>query len=281
MKTPVIANKRMTYVRALKGSAPFFGILAMLLGGSAYAQQDIPEEPFERWKFSTGIDFSSGKYGATEDTEILYIPASVQYERENWRVKVTVPYISIKGPGGVIGGPDGPIVIGPGGAGGTSTESGLGDVVVRATYTFVPSTSDGAYFEVTGKVKIPTANENKGLGTGEADYFVQGDIFKTIGNLTPFATIGYRIAGDPAGFDLNNTFYGSLGLGYKLSPQTSIGAIVDYREKTSDLSEKRLEAVPYAVFKLGKSASLNLYGVVGFSDGSPDAGGGLQISLSY
>ena len=273
-------------VRAPKELAPFFAV-SLAVGGliftaPAMAENETPEADesgYERLKVSTGVDYSSGAYGGTLDTKILYLPLSAEYETATWRVKVTVPYINIEGPGGVTGGPDGPIIIGPGDPSLVTSASGMGDIVLQASYLFAPSSSDMPYLEITGKVKLPTANENKGLGTGETDYFVQADVFQSIGNLTPFGTIGYRIAGDPAGFDLNDTIYASAGLGYKFSPRFSGGVVLDYREKSSNFSSQRLEVVPYAVVKSGANWTVNVYGVIGLADGSPDTGVGLQISL--
>lgn len=281
-----IQAENLKFVRAPRGLAPFFAsVLAaatLIFAAPAWAEKETPEEDssgYQRLKVSSGFDYSSGAYGGTVDTKILYVPLSVEYATATWRVKATLPYISIEGPGGVTGGPDGPIIIGPGDPDAVSSQSGMGDVVLQASYLFAPSSSDAPYLEITGKVKLPTADENKGLGTGQIDYFIQADIFQTIGNLTPFGTIGYRIAGDLAGFDLNNTAYASAGLGYKFSPKLSGGVVIDYRQKSSDFSAERLEVVPYAVIKSGGNWSLNVYGVIGLADGSPDSGIGLQISL--
>ncbi len=281
-----LRTMRLNSVRAPIGPASFFAV-SLAIGGliftaPAWAENETPgadSGAYQRLKVSTGLDYSSGAYGGTLDTEILFIPLSVEYETATWRVKATLPYISIEGPGGVTGGPDGPIIIGPGDPNAVTKQSGMGDVVLQASYLFAPSSSDLPYLEVTARVKLPTASENKGLGTGKTDYFIQADVFKTVGNFTPFGTIGYRIAGDPAGFDLNNTAYASAGLGYKFSPGLSGGVIVDYRQKSSDFSSERLEVVPYAVIKSGGNWSLNVYGVIGLADGSPDTGIGLQISL--
>lgn len=237
--------------------------------------ENEPEQFLGNVKFSTGFDYSSGKYGQPTTTEIWYVPNTLKYDYEPWTLQLTIPYIRITGAGGVIGGgPDGPI-IGAATQQVKTTQSGLGDIVLSGSYTLF--LDDLPSFELTGKVKIPTADENKGLGTGEADYTVQLDIFHSVGKFSPFATAGYRFTGNPAGIELNDTFFASLGFGYKVNGEWSGGVIGDFREATTNFSEDSWEFVPYITWKNENNFSVNLYGVVGFSTGSPDMGIGLQL----
>jgi hypothetical protein len=229
--------------------------------------------------FSTGADYSSGDYGGTQNTEIFYVPFTTRYEFDSLTFKVTVPYLRITGPGLVVGGTESPFVIGNG-AQTRTTQSGLGDIVGAVTYSFFPTTKAMPLIEFTGKVKFPTADEDRGLGTGEFDYTVQTDIAKGFGRFTPFGTLGYRIVGDPSGAQLDNVIFTSAGGSYKFMNWLSGGLIFDYRQATSDRSQDPIEFTPYVVLKAIEDWSLNLYGVVGFSDGSPDEGGGLQITHS-
>lgn len=231
-----------------------------------------------KMKFAAGFDYSSGEYGGTQDTEVLFLPFTATYQTPSWTFKAMVPYLQIKGPGAVVGGADSPIVVGPGTAP-ITTESGLGDVVLSVAY-LLPKSDALPYFELTGKSKLPTADEDKGLGTGKTDYSVQIDVFDTIGDLTPFATAGYRFRGDPTAFDLNDSFFASLGFGYAFDEAWSAGLIGDYREPSTDFSEEEVELVPYINWKIMDDLSFNLYGVFGMTDGSPETGVGGQLTYT-
>jgi len=61
---------------------------------------------------AVAYDYSEGNYGGTSETRIHYFPFSLTYKAFPWKYKITVPYINISGPGNVIGGADGGIVIG-------------------------------------------------------------------------------------------------------------------------------------------------------------------------
>ncbi len=56
---------------------------------------------------------------------------------------------------------------------------------------------------------------------------------------------------------------------------------MDYRQATTSTADGALEMSPYVTWGLSDSFGLNLYGLLGLSDGSPDVGGGLQLSLKF
>ncbi len=155
-------------------------VAGLCLSNSVYAQDG-------EFSFSSGFDYSKGDYGSATDTEIWYIPVTGNYEKGPWRFRVTVPYITIEGPGGVVGGTEGGLVV-SGGGGVVTKESGLGDVVAAASYTINPSNVYIPFIELTGKIKFPTADEDDGLGTGEHDYTIQADLYQSLGKISPFMT---------------------------------------------------------------------------------------------
>ena len=232
-------------------------------------------------KFSTGLDYSSGSYGLSQDTDILYIPFSVGYETFPWNFKLTVPYVRITGPGGVVAGADGGVVIGTSTDNKRTTEEGLGDIVLSSSYALDSLLDTSVLLDLMVKAKIGTADETKGLGTGKNDYSLQLDVAKKYGKITPFATLGYKVMGDLEELDLNDVWYSSTGFDYKINPTLSSGISFDYKEATTSTSEASKEGVAYLNWKLNSKASIMGYGVIGFSDGSPENGAGIQFSIKY
>ena len=231
---------------------------------------------------SAGVDYSSGEYydENNDKTKVLAVPLSLKYERGDWIGRVTVPYLRIDGPGVPQ---DGQVVGGE--------ESGIGDVVTSLSYMIFFENPQLPLVELTGKVKIPTADEDRGLGTGKTDYAGQVDLAKTFGNLTPFGTVGYKFRGG----DLDDGVYASFGLGYKFSQSLSFGLIYDYQQAavgdvfTSDVlipvtqedTDNSHELVPYFNVSLTDTTRLQTYGVVGLSKNSPDFGVGTSVSVDF
>lgn len=151
-------------------------------------------------------------------------------------------------------------------------------------------------------MKLPTADEDDGLGTGETDYSFQVDLSKGFGDFTPFATIGYKVRGD-----LDDGYFFSIGGGWRLTPAVTAGLIYDYSEASVDSRldpgpdgiidtppgaplagddllnsvENSRELVPYLNFKLNDRMSLQSYGVIGLSNNAPDYGLGTQLSVGF
>lgn len=229
--------------------------------------------------FTTGFDYSTGKYGQSEDTKITYLPLIGKYEKDRLTLKLTVPYIQIEGPGGVT--PDSRVVGAIPASSGRVSESGLGDVVFGATYSAFEFHSQKTYVDVGAKIKLPTASESRGLGTGKVDYSVLADVYKTLGKNTLMGTVGYKVFGDPDGIDLNNVFFASLGNSYKLDEQNSIGFSVDLRQKTTDTSTGLREYSVFHSHKFDNTYKLQSYLVFGDTKSSVDLGGGMMLGISW
>jgi hypothetical protein len=229
---------------------------------------------------SAGVDYTTGKYGATDSTDILYVPFTGKYEIGPWTTKLVVPWIHITGPANVVGAPGDTVVI-TGGNAGRRTESGLGDVVASSFYNVLNERNSPFGLDLGGKIKFGTADEKRGLGTGKNDYSVQADLFKPIGALTPFGSIGYRWYGDPAGVNFKNVVYWSAGASYKMSQPTTVGAAYDFRPAIVDNGNHVSEATFFVSQKLSQDWKVQIYGVKGFSTGSPEWGAGAVLAYSY
>lgn len=246
--------------------------------------------------FSTGVDWSTGSYGASPDTEILFVPTQIGYRWERFPVtptlldelefRLTIPYLRVDGPGFIVDGvPTVTPVIESG------ARDGIGDVVLQATWRLLPEVDSMLpMFEVGGRVKFPTADRDKGLGTGEFDTAVQAGLaqsfgpysifgFGGIGPISLFASAGYRTLGDPPGFSLRDGPFTSGGMSLRIAERYGIGISYDWRRSATASTDDIQELVPFGWVDVGSRFRVGPYGVVGFSNGSPDFGIGLQLSV--
>lgn len=244
-------------------------LVLLLLMGIAQAAQKL--------SMSTGVIYLSGDYGNTATTQITYIPFTLKHQTNDWQWKLTLPYLQINGPGGVL-----PDIgdVGPG-TGIVSTESGMGDITASVAYNLLDDRERGVFVQVEGKVKIPSADMERGLGTGEFDYATEVRVYKTLGSYTPFASLGYRILGDNLTYQLDDVFYGSAGLNYRADNKSNVGLSLYLRQKTSASADPRQELSLYADRKLTPEWKLQGFLIKGFSDASPEWGAGATIAYSY
>lgn len=238
------------------------------------------------WTVGTGYNFSSGKYGTSTTTDITSVPLTAAYEQGPWTMKLSVPYVSIDGSSDVvvgIGRPNRGQGVGSGGTTTTTrrTESGLGDVTAAATYNFFNDAAAQMGADVTAKVKFGTADEAKGLGTGENDYSLALDVYKRIDRWTVFGGVGYSVLGSSSDIKLDNVFNANAGAAYKVSDQGSAGMAYDYRQKTSSGGDEQSEMTAFYSHRFDKSWKGQAYVLSGFSDGSPDWGGGLSVGYAF
>jgi hypothetical protein len=159
-----------------------------------------------------------------------------------------------------------------------TTESGLGDIIGSVTvYDVLRSSRMNIAMDLTGKVKFGTADEDKGLGTGKNDYTVQADVYKFMDDFTLLGSIGYRLRGDPEDIDLDNVLIASLGGIYWFTPDVSGGLFFDFRESAISGNDSIQELSAFVSRRISENWKLQFYALTGFTDSSPDWGGGIQV----
>jgi hypothetical protein len=264
--------------------APIKGLLLLACAIGATTIQHLAraeEDPLDSLydiTMSSGFDFVTGKYGTDTGTDIWYIPFTTKLEGEKHSLKLTVPYLSITDSGSVVGGGDQVIVVGDGEGGERKTEDGLGDIIGVFSYYLYPGTEVLPMVDLNYKLKVPTADKDRGLGTGEFDHSIEIDIAKAWGRTTVFTTGGYKIFGDPEDYELNDVFYGSVGAQYKVNDYIRTGLIYDIRDNTTDTGDGISEITGYLGRDLNDKWKIMVYGVAGLSDGSPDWGAGITFT---
>lgn len=267
MRSPTV------HTRPLASIASAFA--AALWAGSALAADE------GKLSASSGFDYSSGKYGSSARTDILYVPFIVKYESGRWTGRVTLPYLEITSPGTVVGGGNDVVVIGTTDNARRVKSSGMGDVATALTYSIFEGSPYGLFVDVTAKVKLPTADEQKGLGTGKADYTALADIYRSFGRFTLLGAVGYKDTGTPAGLALKNVWFGGIGGAWRFNPTTTGGLLWDMRQPTRDGNEGARDLTAYLTHKWNDNFKMQAYTYHGYSNASADFGGGMVLSLSY
>ena len=249
------------------------GTTAFLAAGACSAQ-DAFGDAFWQFKAAGGFDYSSGSYGDATKTAVTYTSATLSAGKGPWTVKAVVPWIAVSGPAVLFQGAAG----GAAGSGVSRQTSGPGDINLSAAYALQRFYTRGLFIDLTARIKAPVASLGKGLGTGQADAAVQIDIAQSIGAFMPFVAVGYQANGRPKGYHLRDVVYGTAGLQYTWDQRVTSGVLFDYRRSALATAADPREGTAYLNIKFAQSWAVNIYGVVGFSPNSPDAGGGIVLS---
>jgi hypothetical protein len=267
----------MTHVAAGVSLRLAVAIAAVVGCGAAVAQASPPKDEFKT-SVSIGLDRSTGKFGASQKTDITYIPVTLKLENSDVVLKLSVPHISITGPSNVIGG-GGTAIVTQGTASNSArrSASGLGDVVASAAFN-VGRNPAGYGLDFVTKVKFPTADEKQGLGTGERDYFAQFDAYSLVGKATYFGTLGMKKMGDTPTINFRDTTYGAAGVGFALNKKTQMGLIYDHRQSSVVGVDSQKELTLFVSRQIDKDLRFQAYVVGGLTNSSVDNAVGLQLS---
>ena len=251
--------------------------LAALSGLAAPAAVLAADSAFS---LGVGAEYTTGDYGGDESIDEVYVPVTAIYDAGRVSFRLTVPFLSVRAPEGtIIEGPDGQPIVGEGPR---TTESGLGDVVAAVTVLDVLRSSSGnVALDLTGKVKFGTADEEKGLGTGEQDYTLQADLFRFYDRFTAIGTAGYTFRGDPQGVNIDDAFFASLGGTYAVSSTVRCGAFYDFREAAYPGNDDLHEVSVFASTRVSDAWRLQGYLLAGFTDSSPEWGLGLTATRGF
>lgn len=246
---------------------------AFLAAAGLASAQTAVTTPMSSTSLGTGFDYSRGDYGFATDTEVLSVPLNLGYERGPWLLSASLSWLNVKGPATIVGGGGAPRPV-------TSSESGFGDIYGGATYQF-GSVGGVVDMSATARVKLPTADEDRGLGTGEADYYGELTFYRTFSSVTPFVTLGYRVLGDNATYDLRDGAYASGGAHFRLSAATVVSALFSWRRPIVAGGDEAREAMIMVSHDFAERWRVTAYALKGFTDASPDFGTGLAASWRF
>ncbi|MDH3207670.1 MAG: transporter [Gemmatimonadota bacterium] len=253
-------------------------VLGCLPAGAAAPSED----PWYagRLRFATGFDYRSGDYGSDfGKTNLLAVPVSLEYRFERlqfspgdrFRIRVTVPYLRV----------DGPFRGEASATGGTGVDEGVGDTYLRLSYFYFPPSPKWPFLGFGGRIKFPTADEDKNLGTGEFDYTLETMVSQKfrLGSyvLTPYATVGYKFVGEPKGEDRNNSWRAGTGFSFRIDRRWTVGARYSFRESSIPGRGPRHVVGPFVNVRITDYLSVLPYAVAGLSKESPDWAVGLEF----
>jgi len=268
------------------------GLMTVMLGiFSSLTSAQTPSPQYEEpgsashsagydWQFGSSLTYSTGDFGTSETTDTVYWPFSVQRFFEQGDVTLTVPFLyQNSGPGvSAIGGrpfSTNQNFINDG-------DGGIGDVLLKGRYYLLNDTPDRFGLSTIGQIKFPTADEDKGLGTGEFDETFGLEASKHLqAPWTLYGDMYFTHIGDPPGVHLDNEFAFDAGVGYDLTDATQ--ATLFYAERTALLDNRDNPRDVILGVNHDLNQQTNLYGDLGIgaSDGSPDVSVTMGMAYLY
>ena len=248
------------------------------------------EEEHPWWALSTSFNYSVGDYGTGKDTTLIYVPFTLGVTPlERLTVSLTVPYIRQTSQTVVVTG--GGVAVKQQEKGKlhtaaessvTRTEDGLGDLLLKGSFIVLPEQSVLPEIAPYLKIKFPTADEDRGLGTGKFDETLGIDLSKRFfDRWFGYVSVAYTFIGSPAGEDLRNTFGWSVGAAYAILQPLSVFAFVDGNTAIAHGQADPVELRVGAEYKLFKALKLTGSVTRGLTDGAADWGASAGLALWF
>ena len=154
-------------------------------------------------------------------------------------------------------------------------EHGFGDAVVGTKYQFLKETETRPGIAGSFELKLPTASESKGLGTGEFDYDIRLRAQKTWGWFTAIGNAGYTFLTDPefGGIEttLENVWLFTFGQEYQVAKRTKLLSEIYFVSREESGEPNRLAA--NIGFKQKILEDLTFHGSIGKSLREANRGG--------
>ena len=231
-----------------------------------------------------GLTYSTGTYGTSTETKILSIPLTGRYDQGPWVFKLTVPLLRVTGASDVIPGlgrVNNSNSRGRGRGGVSESVSGPGDTIASATYNTYYDSASKLGLDLTARLKLPTGDADRGLGTGSTDESFQADLYKTYDRVTLFGDLGYTFFGHSEFIQLQNALNYGAGASYKLDATDSVGLSLDGRQRVTPGGPQQRELTAFWNRRIDKVRRLQAYFLIGLENGSPDWGMGVSAAYVF
>jgi hypothetical protein len=240
---------------------------------------------------SVGFEVSHGDYGAGADATLVSLPLSFFFSPVNkMDIALEVPllYLSSKADSGVVVTQSGGAGRRRGGsrsgaaAGGTTVnESGVGDINMTAGWTLLAEGESLPRVRPIFYVKVPSGDMDRGLGTGTLEAGPGLSLSKWFGKLQFFGEGAYIFQNSRSDYSGRNYASYLGGAGIQATDRLFVSAFAKGSSPRSEGAESQAEGRLKLNYMHSRRMSWELYGAVGFTDASPDYGGGMMMVYQF
>ncbi len=246
-------------------------VAASFLAMAGTAQAEV------RLSFSTGVDYSSGEYGGEDTTEVISVPFGVRLSVDDWTFRASSSYLHVTGPADIsedseTGGSSGVVVR-------DGAERGIGDTTVSVDKAFRRIGGSNAYVQVSARARLPTGDEERGLGVGVVDYSLvtEAGISSDAGGV--YVSTGYRFLGQrDDGTQREDGMQAGIGAWLPAGNRARVGAFGSWREASVEGNDDPANAGAYVSYRMSERLRVTFTASGGLSDASPDYTAGIRFN---
>lgn len=223
-------------------------IVLLILPGTLRAKEG-------RGYLDVSAGYKTGSFGTPFRSNLSYLSTGLGYATPVYDVSITIPYLFLSNES----------------QSGTQNTSGIGDIIIRGDRVLVDEKSNGFSLDGALAAKLPTADDTKGLGTGEPDFGAFLSAHQKVAGVKLSLLGGYIIVGSPSNVTYNNVYLYGLGIS-KVLGFTELYASFEGRRNTVPGAQNPQEIHAGIFHVLNKDYAIKGNTFVGLNNGGPDFG---------
>ena len=235
----------------------------------------------EHFQLKFGAGYDQGDFGSNDTTRSFYAPVTFRYLGERFDVGITASLLYLDTESSVV------VIDGQPTQSDRqrrSRDAGFGDLYFKGRYYLLDDR--GPESVVPGiapflKVKAPTADADKGLGTGEWDVGFGVEWDKRFREFFLLGDVSYTFIGEPPRQHFRNRPAFSIGIGRQFTRDIAGTVMLDWRRAIVSNGDDAVELTGIVQFRLARTVIASPYVFVGLTDGSPDFGLGFEVSWKF
>lgn len=190
----------------------------------------------DRFSINTSLTAVGGNLSDGSHNIAYYLYGGIRYQAQDYYLSLSLPlvfnssgsYTQLGGMyfpngngngnniGGSMHGSGGQGSMMNGSLGMSALNTGIGDMYVYGSYTFVKETNSLPGFSTDGFVKFPTASSSLNIGTDKFDFNLAVSARKFIGTFSFYVQAGYLFLGNSSEANIKNPITFSAGIGNNL-----------------------------------------------------------------
>lgn len=280
--------------RLMSSNSQLFALLSCLLLLSsvpAYAaESDHRLSQGVAVAVGAGLEVTTGDYGNSADATVVTMPVLIAVNpSENTDLTLEIPlvYLNSRSTSGVV-------VTRSGGMGKrsvsttstttsttTTSAAGLGDINLSAGWTLLHDDELTPRIRPMLYLKAPTGDDDRGLGTGTFEGGAGLALSKWLGDFQLFGEAAYVLQNSTTDYQGKNYVSYSAGGGVQATDRLFVTVYGRGSSARIEGGDAPLEGRLKFNFLQSRRVVWELYGLVGFSDASPAAGGGLLMMYQF
>ncbi len=239
-------HRRVRYLAIHALLLVFFSVLQVSLSASADTG---------RGYLDLGGGYKTGDFGTPTKANLYYLSSTIGYVAPRYDFSVTVPYLSLTNKTGSQ----------------SETEKGVGDMILRVGRILVSEGTGGLSLDGALAAKLPTADEMKGLGTGETDYGAFLSLHQRLGGFKVSLHGGYIKVGDPPLVNYNDIYLYGVGIS-RIFGFTELFTFFEGRRASVPGAKDPQEIAIGFFHVLNTDFAIKGSAFAGLNDGGPDFG---------